>query len=99
MKPDKRLRVEWYIKDSYRFTSNPLKDNVKSTILWSIFGLLWALVMVNVVRGLLERPIVDRPNNGIRSESPDDAANRRSRDPDFPGNPAVREPSGAESND
>jgi hypothetical protein len=67
MKPEKRLRVEWYIKDSYRFTSNPLKDNVKSAILWGLFGLLWLLVMVNVVRGLLERPIempqrVERPD-------------------------------------
>jgi len=53
MKPEKRLRVEWYIKDSYRFTSNPLKDKVKLVIAWVIFGLLALIVACNILRALL----------------------------------------------
>lgn len=52
-KDEKRPRIELFTKGSYRFCSNPLKDEVTTAVIVTIFVLMAIIIGVNIIRGML----------------------------------------------
>jgi len=46
------MRIELFVKESYRFCSNPLKDEVKAWIFAVFFVLVFVIMACNVLRAL-----------------------------------------------
>lgn len=46
------MRIELFIKESYRFCSNPLKDEVKAWLYVVFFLLGFVVILCNILRSL-----------------------------------------------
>lgn len=54
-KDEREFKIERYVKDSYRFTQNPLRDEVTLWIAWCLFILGFIVMSSHIIAGLVSQ--------------------------------------------